>query len=134
MKKVMIYMMAALMSLACTDSFAQPHKPKKVKKVEVVAPSHRTFGSRTISVIPSKSIYVSFNGLQFIYDEGGRYYRKLAPSSYEIVRPPIGLLVEKIHKPKTVKRNKEKLYLVDGVLYEKVKTPKGKMYKVVGFM
>lgn len=57
----MIYMMAALMSLACTDSFAQPHKPKKakkVKKVEVVAPSHRTFGSRTISVIPSK-VYTS---------------------------------------------------------------------------
>lgn len=137
MKKVMIYMMAALMSLACTDSFAQPHKPKKakkVKKVEVVAPSHRTFGSRTISVIPSKSIYVSFNGLQFIYDEGGRYYRKLAPSRYEIVRPPIGLLVEKIHKPKTVKRNKEKLYLSDEVLYKKVKTPKGKKYKVVGFM
>ena len=121
-------MMAALMSLACTDSFAQPHKPKKakkVKKVEVVAPSHRTFGSRTISVIPSKSIYVSFNGLQFIYDEGGRYYSKLAP---------IGLLVEKIYKPKTVKRNKEKLYLSDGVLYKKVKTPKGKKYKVVGFM
>lgn len=137
MKKVMIYMMAALMSLACIDSFAQPHKPKKakkVKKVEVVAPSHRTFGSRTISVIPSKSIYVSFNGLQFIYDEGGRYYRKLAPSRYEIVRPPIGLLVEKIYKPKTVRRNKEKLYLSDGVLYKKVKTRHGKMYKVVGFV
>lgn len=137
MKKVMIYMMAALMSLSCTDSFAQSHKLKKstkVKKVEVVAPSHRTFGSRTISTVPSKSIYVSFNGLQFIYDEGGRYYRKLAPSGYEIVRPPIGLLVKKIYKPKTVKRNKEKLYLADGVLYKKVKTPEGKMYKVVGFM
>ena len=77
---------------------------------------------------------MNFNGLQFIYDEGGRYYRKLAPSRFEIVRPPIGLLVEKIYKPKTIKRNKEKFYLVDGVLYKKVKTPHGKMYKVVGFM
>lgn len=137
MKKIMICMMAALMSLAYAEADAQPRKPKKVKvvkKVEVVAPSHRTFGSRTISAIPSKSIYVNFNGLQFIYDEGGRYYRKLAPSRFEIVRPPIGLLVEKIYKPKTIKRNKEKFYLVDGVLYKKVKTPHGKMYKVVGFM
>ena len=90
MKKIIVCMIAAVMSMACTGALAQPHKPKKPKKVrrvEVVAPSHRTFGSRTISVIPSKSIYVSFNGLRFIYDEGGRYYRKLAPSRYEIVRP-----------------------------------------------
>ena len=123
MKKIIVCMIAAVMSMACTGALAQPHKPKKPKKVrrvEVVAPSHRTFGSRTISVIPSKSIYVSFNGLRFIYDEGGRYYRKLAPSRYE--------------KPKTVRRNNEKLYLSDGVLYKKVKTRHGKMYKVVGFV
>lgn len=137
MKKIIVCMIAAVMSMACTGALAQPHKPKKPKKVrrvEVVAPSHRTFGNRTISVIPSKSIYVSFNGLRFIYDEGGRYYRKLAPSRYEIVRPPIGLLVGKIYKPKTVRRNNEKLYLSDGVLYKKVKTRHGKMYKVVGFV
>ena len=100
----------------------------------MVAPGHGVYVSRTISAKPSKSIYVNFNGLQFIYDEGGRYYRKLAPSRFEIVRPPVGLLVKKVYKPKTVRRNKEKLYLSDGVLYKKVKTPHGTMYKVVGFM
>lgn len=131
----MICMMAVMTGL--TFASAQPGKPKKakgVKKVEVVAPGHGTSGIKIISTIPSKSISVSFNGLQFIYDEGGRYYRKLAPSRFEIVRPPVGLLVEKVYKPKTVKRDKEKLYLSGGVLYKKVKTSHGTMYKVVGFM
>lgn len=136
MRKIMICIMAVMTGL--TFASAQPGKPKKAKgdkkKVEVVAPGHGTSESRTISAIPSKSISVSFNGLQFIYDEGGRYYRKLAPSRFEIVRPPVGLLVEKVYKPKTIKRDKEKLYLSGGVLYKKVKTSHGTMYKVVGFM
>lgn len=135
MRKIMICMMAVMTGF--TFASAQPGKPKKAKggrRVEVVAPGHGVYVSRTISAKPSKSIYVNFNGLQFIYDEGGRYYRKLAPSRFEIVRPPVGLLVKKVYKPKTVRRNKEKLYLSDGVLYKKVKTPHGTMYKVVGFM
>lgn len=135
MRKIMICMMAVMTGF--TFASAQPGKPKKAKggkKVEVVAPGHGAFVGRTISAIPSKSISVSFNGLQFIYDEGGRYYRKLAPSRFEIVRPPVGLLVEKVYKPKTIKRDKEKLYLSGGVLYKKVKTSYGTMYKVVGFM
>lgn len=131
----MICIMAVMTGL--TFASAQPGKPKKAKgdkKVEVVAPGHGAFVDRTIRAIPSKSISVSFNGLQFIYDEGVRYYRKLAPSRFEIVRPPVGLLVEKVYKPKTIKRDKEKLYLSGGVLYKKVKTSHGTMYKVVGFM
>lgn len=131
----MICIMAVMTGL--TFASAQPGKPKKAKgdkKVEVVAPGHGAFVDRTIRGIPSKSISVSFNGLQFIYDEGGRYYRKLAPSRFEIVRPPVGLLVEKVYKPKTIKRDKEKLYLSGGVLYKKVKTSHGTMYKVLGFM
>lgn len=130
MKKTILMLCAALL-IGCGSLQAKKphhrhgHNPKP--KVEHV---HRA--PVYVAARPAAGMSVTL-GAVTLWFSNGEYYKTISPSRYEVVAPPMGMLVPKLHKAKSYKQGGTKYYVSHGVIYEKVKTPKGKMYKVVGF-
>lgn len=82
---------------------------------------------------PANAIHVTHNDHNLWYCDG-IYYKRFGISHYEIVRPPLGMTVSKLHNASTIHKNGKKLYISNGVVYNRIKTNRGKMYEVVGYI
>lgn len=132
--------------MSSNTSYTRPAKGRQIVTVVKKAPgkSHRknkkvivkkvVIGSR-IKTLPSRHVVIYFNKLPFIYSEG-IFYKKLANSEYEIIKPEIGMLVPELpdYNVTEVKVNGKTLLLFDGTLFKQIPTTNGLQYEVVGFI
>ena len=128
MKKIILTTVAIVLSLSFSTLSAQSrrhHNDRRSHRIEQGSVEY-------LNSIPSVSVGVDFGGVHLWYNSGV-YYREHDRSRYEVVRPPRGMMVHKIYKAKSFRDRGEKFYVSNGVVYRKVKTPRGKMYEVVSY-
>lgn len=114
-----------------TTSPARRIHPKRSK---VVVKKTVVVGTR-VKRLPGRGVTIYYNNLPYIYVDGV-YYKKLASSKYEVVRPEKGMIVPQLpdYNVEEVCINGETLFLFDKTLYKQIPTPNGLQYKVTGFI
>lgn len=105
-----------------------PVKPARVVVKRVVV------GTR-VKVLPVNRVVIYFNNLPFIYADG-IYYREVAPTEYEVVKPEKGMIIPQLpaNNVETVWLHGVAYYLFDDVLYREIPTQTGIQYEVAGFI
>lgn len=105
-----------------------PVKPARVVVKKVVV------GTR-VKALPVNRVVIYFNNLPFIYADGV-YYREIAPTEYEVVKPEKGMIVPQLpaNNVETVCLNGVTYYQFDDVLYREIPTQTGIQYEVAGFI
>lgn len=105
-----------------------PVKPSRVVVKRVVV------GTR-VKVLPVNRVVIYFNNLPFIYADG-IYYREVAPTEYEVVKPEKGMIIPQLpaNNVETVWLHGVAYYLFDDVLYREIPTQTGIQFEVAGFI
>ena len=86
-----------------------------------------------INTLPPNYVRVNFGNTLYYFFEGVFYFNR--NGYYEVVNPEIGTIVDALPADyEKVVYNGYTYYEYDGILYDRVNTPHGRAYQVVGFI
>jgi hypothetical protein len=86
-----------------------------------------------IRTLPPNYVRVNFGNTLYYFFEGVFYFNR--NGYYEVVNPEIGTIVDALPADyEKVVYNGYTYYEYDGILYDRVNTPHGRAYQVVGFI
>ncbi len=106
-----------------------PQRPAPARRFVTTPPPRPV---RYVSAVPSLGLSVSLGPLTLWFG-GSNYYEQVGPGRWQIVNPPIGMLVPALYDAWSYVSGGVTYYVSNGIVYNYVFSPQGWMYQVVGY-